>query len=205
MKEYLVNSVAIIQEPPQVELVGMNGAPVDPLAKLGGVVGGVVSGVPPTVPLAPVRLSEKQKVDNKLKEDVLKIINADANVQSDHDKVKQMMKIDKILSDRRITSVAQNEQFGGNQHKSNHRSDIKIPPHLMPSDDDDVDDDDVFNHRASQGSRELMNLEFDEETTVDESTQKQRRDRFQIIIGRWFECDSFEYSQTKTGASSERN
>lgn len=84
IKEYLANTINIIGEAPNVELMGANLAeqPVNAMAM-------------PTAPLPFVKA--ESIMDPKIEEEVMKIIKTDA-MKSEKEKIKDLMKMDKLIS-----------------------------------------------------------------------------------------------------------
>jgi len=161
LKEYLLNSVNIIYEPPKVELLGMPANPLENLVPMPAC----------AMNVHPV-LSEK-KIDSKLEKEVMQILKSDY-LKSDKQRIQAIMNIDKI-----ITSAIPNDPGELSAKKivssitKNRHSEPMIPPHLIEQDDDDNDDDDhAMNSRLGKSDRKVINIDFDEEPTIEGSNKK---------------------------------
>ena len=143
LKEYLINSVNIINEPPKIELLGM------PESKN--------QEVKPK--------SEKEnKIDPKLEKEVMNIIRSE-NTKSDKQKVKAIMNIDKI-----ITSIEPNKindlSIKNNSLKENlshFKSELIVNPHLV---DNKHEVNNSLNKNLAESDKKVINIDFDDEETI---------------------------------------
>lgn len=146
LKEYLVNSINIFNEPPKVELIGGPSnetqaggiGPTNPPG-VGGPVGGLGVGGP--------------VVDPKLDKEVMNMIKSEHG-KSDKQKVKDIMNLDKIinsidkpkLSEHHIKNLATKEPVSTSAH-----------PH---------------NQKLTKSDKDVLNIDFDKEKTVEGSTKE---------------------------------
>jgi hypothetical protein len=170
LKEYLINSVNIINEPQKIELVGAGQTAdvnVNPLLAPVGLDPNAMP-MPTAMPATnqlPKPLSEKPPLklpETQLEKDVMKIIKSET--KSDHDRVKKIMQIEKI-----ITSMEPTRPADINSARSN-RSELKIPPHLMEIELED--DKDIYHGHMNKSDRDLMNIDFEDQETDQGSTTK---------------------------------
>jgi len=75
LKEYLVNSINIINEPPKVELIG----------------------APLPQPSAPIKAVSEKNIDPKVENEITKIIKSE-NIKTDKQKIQAIMGIDKLIT-----------------------------------------------------------------------------------------------------------
>lgn len=193
LKEYLVNSINIINEPPKVELVGNSHgmAPSQPFVKMSENRGDI--------------LAPDQLIDPKLEKAVMSIIKSDS-VKSDKQKIQAIMNMDKLISSMEPKQTAYPNStkqsktrsnkspagpnididFGSdeidmnphmNQHSNQHlnqhlnrrnisakKSEFQIDPFLMERNDME---DDPIRIDLNESERKLLNINFDKEPTVD--------------------------------------
>lgn len=187
MKEFLINSVNIINEPvkTQIEFVksssGQENKPND----------ASFLSQPPINPI----LSEK-KLDPKLEKEVMQIIKSE-QPKSDKDRIKQIMNIDKIISGveqakKSEKQTIQNQLY--NTGSKNYFSPRKIPtvPQLLPLSsgnkpsyvqksmisekidkkiivapnlEEDRTDNDIINSKLDKSEKMFVNTKFDDEPT----------------------------------------
>ena len=159
LKEYLINSINIINEPPKVELMGMPAGPMENIVPVD------------TLPKAdPSRIASEKKLNPGLEKEVMKIIRSEG-IKSDKEKIQAIMNIDKL-----ITSMEPNrqEEFSSKRVLSSiskHRNpELMIAPHLLEQDDNN--DDDAFNANLGPSDRKVINIDFDAQPTVEGSTNK---------------------------------
>lgn len=163
LKEYLVNSINIIQEPPKVELLGTNLNPID--ATIPNL--GAPSALMPVNPMGK-RLSE-QKMDPQLEKDVMNIIKSEG-IKTDNEKMRALMNLDKILS-----SIEPNRRENSSANKStyvkrvtgNKYSDLMVPPHLIDDESDGRNDIDLVNMNLGNSDKNILNINIDEEETIE--------------------------------------
>lgn len=145
LKEYLVNSINIFNEPPKVELIGGPGNTAETQAQAGGV--GGPAGIGSTPPaLGPV-------IDSKLDKEVMNMIKSE-HAKSDKQKVKDIMNIDKIInsidkpkiSEHQIKQIISNREPASSSH-----------PH---------------NQKLTKSDKDILNIDFDKEDTVEGSTKE---------------------------------
>ncbi len=161
LKEYLINSVNIMQEPPETVLVGYPGSGTDPNKNINPAAALMNQTIPPInpntiqvnafgVPGEIKPISEK-KLDAKLEREVMDIIKSDA-VKTDKEKIKAIMKLDKIVS-----SVGPNDLKGGKHVKTESASKHHVEP---------------INNRLTRSDKEIININIDDEVTVEKSANK---------------------------------
>jgi hypothetical protein len=146
LEEYLVNSMNIINEPPKVELIGAPNPSV----------------LPPLPQEKPV--SEK-KIDPKLEKEVMNIIKSEG-VKTDKQKIQAIMNINEI-----ITSMEPNKpgEMSARNSSAKSKSKINVPLHLV---EDDSDDEEPANGKLNASDKKLVNMNFDEATTVSQTNKK---------------------------------
>jgi len=185
LKEYLVNSANIIQEPPRVELLGLpkpaENASIFPpnLAQPTAV---------DNVHLNGGNQASLTKMDPNLEKEVMKIIKSES-VKTEKQKIRDIMNIDKILTSmepkvaefdgRGGVSSARRELFsagpdlqGAGQNlrvTGRKRSDFIVAPHLLEGEEEDND---IINHHLGKSDKKILNINFDEEPTVDNAGPK---------------------------------
>lgn len=168
LKEYLVNSINIIQEPPKVELIGSNqqvipdtlGPQLDNFGRIN--------------PFGSKNISEN-KLDSKLEKEVMKIIKSES-AKSEQQTVQAILNIDKILTNMKPNNPAElsaksssNKRVLSSINKKN--SEFLIAPHLMEQEDKEFCDD-IMNDKLGQSDKKILNINFDDEPTVSASTNK---------------------------------
>lgn len=165
LKEYLVNSINIIQEPPKVELIGAHTNPANPLHPLEANMG---------VPnfSGQVHFSDKQKMDPQLEKDVMELIKSEGT-KSNKDKIQALMHMEKF-----ITSIEAPENKISSSKKSpsgkriidRRHSDLMVAPHLIDNESDDRNDIDMDNFGLGNSDKNILNINIDEEETVEGNT-----------------------------------
>ena len=171
LKEYLVNSINIIQEPPKVELIGCPNNPNEnPVPH--------IDTLPKQNPCE-TKISEN-KSEIKLEKEVMQIIKSENN-KSDKQKIQAIMNIDKILTSLEPNRPAdlsarhssnKREQFGSKKN-----SEILIVPHLLEQElENDYNNYNNYNNlenaNLAQSDKNIININFDEEPTVVNSPKK---------------------------------
>ena len=165
LEEYLVNSVNIIQEPQKIELVGVGTQPIvaDPMAPQ-------EVQIKPTG--TPAQASEKKK-DAALEKQVMKLLS---ETKSDKDKIQAIMNLDKIISNIQPTrpaemsaKISSSKKTLSNISKQKERISV-VAPNLF--EDEGEEDDDFLNDGLNGSDRKVLNINFDEEPTVNTSNKK---------------------------------
>jgi hypothetical protein len=163
LKEYLVNSINIVQEPPKVELIGLapqinNTLPNDMLINQ---------------PINQKPLSEA-KIDPNLEKEVLRMINTENN-KSEKQKIQAIMNIDKIISSREPSRV--DEMSARNLSEKKELSTItrRIPdyyagPNLF--DEDNNYNEDIMNNHLRDSDRKILNINIDDENSGTNNNKK---------------------------------
>ena len=177
LKEYLINSINIIQEPPKIELLGTNGKVLEPTnPQLNNA----------ATQLALPNISDK-KIDEKMEKAIVKAIKTENN-KTDQQKVQTIMEIDKLMGNIKPTKpIVQNSKSSSTKSSITKRlpalkpqNDVSesipagtkiLSKNNIDNDDDDDEDDDNDNEDASTDEN-IMNLKFDEESTVNDSSNK---------------------------------
>lgn len=168
LKEYLVNSVNIMMEPPKVELVGTGG--------------NIIETMPPAQPEIPTKpiistggaapnLSDK--LDSKLENEVMKLIKTESN-KSEKQKIQTIMNLDKIITSLEQPKLSDvKPAFSSNKKvlSSISKNDILNVPHMMERDrNDDVND--FIHNQFGQSDKNIVNINFDEEPTMVSGSNK---------------------------------
>lgn len=167
LKEYLINSANIIQEPPKVELVGSNmGSILPPLGIQ------AENKILPTKqiespPIVQNMISEN-RVDSRLEREVMKMIKTES-IKSDKQVIRDIMNMDKILTsmdnkqvDQKIRSIK--------EPKSNHQKHSDILP-IMRLDGEDKEKD-ILNHHLGKSDKKILNINIEDEPTVGNDANK---------------------------------
>jgi hypothetical protein len=166
LKEYLLNSINIIQEPAKVELLGVQN--------------NVIENVVPqmeTVPkqmIGEIKPQSENKLDSKLEQEVLKIINSEST-RSEKQKIQAIMNIDKIL-----TSMEPNKPNEMGTKNSSSKKELSnsfrrnpeflIAPHLMEQEENDYGE--LANTRLAQSDRNIININLDNEPSIHSNSLK---------------------------------
>lgn len=171
LKEYLINSVNIIYEQPKIELVP-HGLPLGPIQN---------EGLIPQIDTLPKKnISEKKqcsenKLDSKLEREVMKIMKADNN-KSDKQKIQAIMNIDKIITSlepSRLEEMSARNSSPGKRYVSSiskKNIDYIIAPNLAEQQGGDFE---LKNSKLNESDKKLININFDEEPTIEDNTNKQ--------------------------------
>ena len=112
LKEFLINSANIINEPPKVELMGS--LPIN---------------VPDPENILNKPMSEK-KIDPKIEKEVMNIIRSD-NIKSEKQKIQAIMNIDKLITSMEPNELTANRRH---QHIMQEHNQKNIPEHLINMD-----------------------------------------------------------------------
>lgn len=164
LKEYLANCVNIIQEPPNVELVGMK--PVEPIppqqtgAAIGQIGPNLVSKNP--VPDFGNPIGIAPGVDPKLEREVMNMIKSD-HVKSEAQKIKDIMNLDRIITSMEPNRVAEMSAHSLPTKKSRN---MQHAPHFAGTDDYPE------NRRLTRSAKNLMDINFEEKSTAQDSSKK---------------------------------
>lgn len=144
LKEYLLNSINIIQEPTKVELIGTPNIVENQIQQ------------PNILP--------ENKLDTKLEREVMKIIKSD-NIKSDKQKIQAIMNIDKLL-----TVQEPNKPFDLSAKRDSVKksTEFLIAPHLIEQEEEE----DFMNSKMGESDKKILNINFDEEQTVEGSESK---------------------------------
>ncbi|AYV85003.1 MAG: hypothetical protein Satyrvirus2_14 [Satyrvirus sp.] len=160
LKEYLINSVNIIQEPSKIELIGMQPNPVEKSQQQ----------IPVVKPVEMKIVSEK-KIDTKLEKEVMEIIKSE-NTKTDKQKIQAIMNIEKIITSaepNKLNEISATRSFMRNSSAKRKSPEILIDANLN---DNNNEDDDIFNNALHQSDKKLINTKFDDEKTIESSTKK---------------------------------
>jgi len=169
LKEFLINSINIIQEPPKVELVGL--APTG-LAQpsIDNLVGHDILSKYPNIDQ---KFASETKQDSKLEKEVLKMLKSES-IKSDKQKIQAIMNLDKI-----ITSMEPNKPAELSARNNPNRAlstitkknaEYLVAPHLM--DEKDNFNDDLVNARLRQSDRKILDINIDDEQTEASAIKK---------------------------------
>ena len=169
LKEYLINSINIIQEPTKVELLGMPPNPPENIANTANIARAAIPEILPNAPSAgnQKQLSEKKKIDPQLEKEVMKIIKSEG-LKTDKQKLRAIMDIDKLLTSAEPTKAGEMSAKKIVSSITKKNISAMIPPHLIEVEDDD----DAFNMNLGQSDKKLLHMNFDDEPTVRGSTNK---------------------------------
>lgn len=164
LKEYLVNSINIIQEPAKVELIGMPlPAPIEPIAPI------------PKAHVPEAKIQSEKRIDSKLEKEVMNIIKSE-NAKSDRQKLQEIINIDKLINsiEPKVVAEMSAQKTHSNRVVSSiskkKTSEIKVAPLLVER--DDVDDMDIANQRMNVSDKQIMNINFDEQQTNEGTNRK---------------------------------
>lgn len=174
LKEYLLNSANIIQEPPKVELMGTHN-----LADRGSI-------LPPLNISQPVAIGQygqhhlnpqldqvvaqkiitENKIDPKLEREVMKIIKSE-NIKTDKQVIRDIMNIDKIITSMDHNKTEQNTRMPF-EEDNNHR---KLSEMLVniPMDGGNFD---ILNNRLGKSDKKILNINFDDDANTDNNVNK---------------------------------
>lgn len=154
LKEYLVNSINIINEPPEPVLVGL---PTKPSI---------------AVPGESNKTAEKILSEKKLEKEVMNLIKSDNN-KSDKDKIKAIMDIDKILTNREPSKIA--ELSATDAEKSSKsmslrkipiapskKQSVNVTSHLIV--DEVASSQEPLNKDLSRSDQKVININLNEQT-----------------------------------------
>lgn len=161
LKEYLANSINIINEPPQVELVQILGTTVLPVTiqpALEPVIGFEVK--PELKPEANSEVKMEIKSDKQLDKQVMKMVKNE-NEKSDRDKVRALMKLEKALN----SAVSDNNDFPQRGGKSRNYA------HIL---DEDKNKSSEYspNKKLNKSDRAVININFNTDSDTDNSNVK---------------------------------
>ncbi|XWV26309.1 hypothetical protein QJ857_gp0765 [Tupanvirus soda lake] len=175
LKEYLVNSVNIIPEPPKVELVGL------PPAGLAGPNQPLIENLGPidTLPRQAnidQRLASEPKLDSRLEKEVQQIIRSEST-KSDRQKIQAIMNIDKILSSAEPTRPADLSARNNSAKRelstiTKRNAEYLVAPNLLEEEDNIRMNDDFMNTRLGQSDRNILAINIDDEPTEGASMSK---------------------------------
>lgn len=191
LKEYLVNSLNIIQEPPKVELLGLGGPAgigpfgennimIDNLPQVGQI---MQSGLP--VPGLAVDNCIPSKNDSKLENEVLNIIRSESN-KPDEQKIQAILNIDKIITSETKKNAIRScsnhsahinrNHLGGSDH-INSRNSPKITNNYLYNPNLLEDEDcrghgcgggsDIINSKLDTRDKNILNINIENEPTVE--------------------------------------
>lgn len=163
LKEYLANSANIIQEPPKVELLGSQN-----LADRGSILP-PLGGPPATLPTQSViasKMATESKIDPNLEKEVMKIIKSEST-KSDKQVIREIMNMDKILTSLDRPKAEQSVKVP--EQKSNRKKLSEILAYApMESGNNDV-----LNKRLGTSDKKVLNINFDDEPSAENSANKQ--------------------------------
>ena len=191
LKEFLVNSANIVQEPPKVELIGLGptcGTQAGDNFMLpgSGRIGNTFDTFPRQLNIdqRPHDIEARRgptsdtKLDAKLEREVLKIIKSES-AKSDKQKIQAIMNLDKIITsmepnkpaDLSARNFSRKEVSTINKHNNNNNNNnYFVAPNLMEEDCNFYDD--LANSRLRQSDVKLININIDDEPTEDISMKK---------------------------------
>lgn len=147
LKEYLANSINIINEPPQVELVQISGTNLLPVA------------IQPEIkPEIKSEAKPDAKPDEQLAKQIMKMVKTE-NEKSDRDKVRDLMKLEKALNS---TEPSKNDQLqrGGKSRNL---------PHIL---NDDKSTEYSPNKKLNKSDRAVININFNSDSDTEKSNAK---------------------------------
>ncbi len=160
LKEYLINSMNIVNEPPKVELVGLAPSFVenDTQKQL----------INNHIPVS------ETKIDPNLERDVLRIINTESN-KSEKQKIQAIMKIDEIISSREPNRPgdmsARNLQNRKELSSITKRSSDHFPsPNMLI--DSHSHGNDIINNHLRNSDRKILNINIAEKTDDNKVSKK---------------------------------
>lgn len=153
LKEYLVNSVNIIQEPAKVELIGVTPTPLDQIP-------------PPINEQTKIISDHKSKLDPNLEKEVMKIMKSES-IKTDKEKIQAIMNIDKIITSLEPNRLDELSAIRLTSSASNRKSNHLLVPHLLENEDIDLE-----NSRLGESDKKILNINFDDEKTVVSSSNK---------------------------------
>jgi hypothetical protein len=157
LKEFLANSINIINEPPQVELVQVSGTALVPLA----IQPGIGTGIGPEIkPESKSEVKPEIKSDKQLDKQVMKMVKTE-NEKSDRDKVRDLMKLEKALNSDR---PSKNDflQHGGKSRNYTHILD----------DDKSKSSEYSPNKKLNKSDRAVININFNSDSDAENSSAK---------------------------------
>lgn len=167
LKEYLVNSINIIQEPTKIELVGESGKNID-TPKIQQI---------DTIPKQPMlpNISDN-KIDDKVEKAIVKAIKTES-VKTDKQKLQTIMNIDKIINSIEPKKIIEESLQKSSSFKKSSstkylpiaKAKSKESELIMASKafSENINEDEDANNSSGE---DIMNMKFDEESTVVEST-----------------------------------
>ena len=183
LKEYLVNSVNIIYEPPNVELVGHNPRDVtrnELLPATGGAVAAVTNTLPIVNPPAAshtlhVAIPENGIKSDKLEKKVLNMIGSEY-AKSDKDKVKALMQLEKVLDTAEQKNKLAKQEGGKDKVKDHHKD--KDKEKIKPVVSKLLESPNAWggytpNKKLSKSDKAVININFDSESTAEDTSSKQ--------------------------------
>ena len=162
LKEYLANSMNIVQEPTKVELMGMP-APVVPDVP--------IIGAQPKIPTNPPKIQSEKK----LEKEVMQMIDTE-NGKTNQQKIKDIMGIDKLINsiEPKVVAEMSAQKSTPNSKKvlssitKKRTSEIKVAPLLVENDYDN----DIANSRLNASDKQILNINFDDQPTIDGNVRK---------------------------------
>ena len=163
LKEYLINSMNIVQEQPKVELLGL--VPTNQIENI----------MPNDIYNKQPNIDQRIVSDSNLEKEVLRIINTESN-KSDKQKIQAIMNIDKIISSREPTrpmDMSVNNMSGKKELSTITKrvSDYLVAPLLM-EDEYNHSGNNIFNNHLRHADREILNINIDDEKTEGASITK---------------------------------
>ena len=175
LKEYLINSMNIIYEPPKVELVN---APIihqeNPIPQNDIIPKQII---PETKPLS------ENKLDPKLEKEVMKMIKSESN-RSEKQKIQAIMNIDKLLTslgpnkpNEMSTKYSSNKKELSNNFSKN--PEFVIAPNLLEQEGNEYNEynqyneyNELANGNLGQSDKKIININFDEDPTIHSNSIK---------------------------------
>lgn len=184
LKEYLVNSMNILHEQPNVELVGINNRIMD------------------TLNGQQIQYYPQPKIDPKLEKDVMKIIKSE-HILSDKQKVQNILNMDKLLtsmepadigersakynelpakaSNLAVKIITPTKKMTGGINAginpvivssiSKNNQNVVIAPILEEKDDNDFEKEFNDDNNLGESDQKVLNIRFDDEPTMDRSSR----------------------------------
>jgi hypothetical protein len=166
LKEYLVNSINIIQEPPKVELV-KKGIVEQPEQNGNSNIYGnrmIMTKEPSIYPnILDVKYSSEKKIDPVIEKEVMNIIKSE-NIKTDKQKIQAIMNIDKILTSMEPQNIIASVHKNKNQidNVASQRI-IHNSPEILTEETHEANNyNDIFeNIKPGKSEQKLINLKFE--------------------------------------------
>lgn len=167
LKEYLVNSINIIQEPTKIELLGDGGKVID-TQKIQQI---------DTIPIQPVlpNISEN-KIDERVEKAIINAIKSEG-IKTDQQRLQTIMNIDKIIDSIEPKKIIEQKTSSSKKSttlkylsisKTNKSKESELILASRALSDNQYDDE--IENENNSSNENIMNMKFDEESTIINST-----------------------------------